>query len=94
MRALARHAHFEGTAAAIKRCLAHSNIEITCSVIDNLNNVSLDFAPQLFEIARSDEGWCRAAIAKWALSRSEQKEMATAIKGAGLNDRKLRAWTQ
>lgn len=94
VRALARHAHFEGTAAAIKRCLAHSNFEITCSVIDNLDNVSLDFAPQLFEIARSDEGWRRAAIAKWALSRSEQKEMATAIKGAGLNDRKLKAWTQ
>ncbi|MGD9683809.1 MAG: hypothetical protein AB7W16_21800 [Candidatus Obscuribacterales bacterium] len=93
VRALAKHAHLEGTAAAIKRCLAHPNFEITCSVIDNLDNVSLDFAPQLFEIARSDEGWRRAAIARWALSRSEQKEMATALKGAGLNDRKLKAWT-
>ncbi|MBK9144521.1 MAG: hypothetical protein IPM23_18680 [Candidatus Melainabacteria bacterium] len=94
VRALARHAHFEGTAPAIKRCLAHANFEITCAVIDNLENLSLDFAPQLFAIAKTDEGWRRAAIAKWALSKGEQNEMATAIKGAGLNDRKLKAWTQ
>lgn len=94
IKSLARHANYESTYATLVRCLEFRHEDIANMLLNDLERIPASLAPTLIRIAREDEGWRRNYIAKWALAKAAQDDVAAALKEENVTERKLKSWAK
>ena len=90
LRALAKHSVFSECEDTVKSCLTSEREEVAAALIHDIDSIPVSFAPQLLHLASKHDGWQKYAIAKWAIKRKEVKEVAAALKSAGITTKTLK----